>query len=181
MTTGTVVFGVAETAARLEESFETLRWAVGMAPSAWHHRPPPFQRPGGELPWSIAQNLAHMLIYEETAAAPVLEELLAGGDGSLAVPSWRDERFSEERVGFARLSREPVAELLDRLGRARRRQVDAVRTFSSERFNTKLTSLWGPSGQRPGWVATKTFQHTWEHGNSILQVALFAPRQDITD
>jgi hypothetical protein len=25
-------------------------------------------------------------------------------------------------------------------------------------------------------VATKTFQHTWEHGNAILRVALFAPR-----
>ena len=26
------------------------------------------------------------------------------------------------------------------------------------------------------WVATKTFQHTWEHGNAILRVALFTPR-----
>lgn len=26
-----------------------------------------------------------------------------------------------------------------------------------------------------GWVAAKTFQHTWEHGNFLLRVALFSP------
>ena len=170
------LFGIAETAVRLEDSLESLTWAVSLVPAIWHHQPPPWREATGAAPWSVAQNLAHLVIYEETVAAPVLEELLAGGDGSAAVPSWRDERFAEERLGFAWLGREPIGELLERLQRARLRQVEAVRAFSEEGFNTPITALWGPSQQTPGWVATKTFQHTWEHGNGILQVALFAPR-----
>jgi hypothetical protein len=34
----------------------------------------------------------------------------------------------------------------------------------------------GETMRAPGWIATKTFQHTWEHGNALLRLALYAPR-----
>ena len=58
---------------------------------------------------------------------------------------------------------------------------EIVESAPVELFNDPKTMLWsGRNAGRPhplSWVATKTFQHTWEHGNSILRVALFAPRE----
>lgn len=46
-------------------------------------------------------------------------------------------------------------------------------------FQALTTTLWkddsAPEGHSAAWVAAKTFQHTWEHGNSIFRIALFAP------
>jgi hypothetical protein len=75
-----------------------------------------------------------------------------------------------------------MAAIMARLRPARARQIEIVESFDRERFNEPLTPLWSGSGRYggplhpPGWVATKTFQHTWEHGNAVLRVALFAPR-----
>ena len=55
-----------------------------------------------------------------------------------------------------------------------------IEPLTADAFNTPRTRLFtDPRADLPhsiAWVATKTFQHTWEHGNAILRVALFAPR-----
>jgi hypothetical protein len=166
-------FHVEETAGQLDQSLRTLEMGLALVPEEWQRRPP------RKDAWSVATNLAHMAIYEELLAAPVLEALAAGADGTGAAPSSDEGWFARETEA---LSREPLDHMLDRLRAARRRQIVAVRSFTDEGFNTPLTPLWVWSGRGnvpldpPAWVATKTVQHTWEHGNSILQIALFAPR-----
>src|SRR5438552_1593959 len=81
-------YRVEEVAAHLAGSLRTVEWAVAQVPEQWHHR-----SPGGVSPvfpadtWGAAMNLAHLTVYEERVAAPVLEALAVGGDARDAVPS----------------------------------------------------------------------------------------------
>ncbi|MEX0801115.1 MAG: DinB family protein [Dehalococcoidia bacterium] len=168
-------FNVQETATRLADSLQTLEWATSLVPPQWTHALPDYYSPGE---WSVAMILAHLVIYEETMAAPVLEALAAGGDGVDAAPSPGEGSLSAAKA----ISDSAVEELLERLAASRTRQIEIVKSYAPERFNEPVTSLWvnspihGRSLHSAGWVATKTFQHTWEHGNAIMRVALFAPR-----
>jgi hypothetical protein len=99
-------------------------------------------------------------------------------DGVGATPSGREDWFLKDAT---ELSEEEVGWIFERLRKARSRQIELVERYDPERFNVPVTPLWssGRHGAVPhsaGWVATKTFQHTWEHGNAILRLALFAPR-----
>jgi hypothetical protein len=168
------VFDRAESIRQLEESLRLLERAVAATPERWHRPDEP------ELPqefWGVAMNLAHLAIYEERIAAPVLEALADGGDGADAIrpgatPDWEEREAAE-------LSPEPVERILARLRAARERQIAAVGRMPDERFATATTPHWGQARDaRPksaAWVAAKTVQHTWEHGNSVMQIALFHP------
>lgn len=168
----TAGFGVEATVRRLQESLETLLWGISLVPEQWQYEPPPFGR-GPERPWSAVMNLAHLVEYEELVAAPVLQELTSGRDGTRVVSFADAGPF--ERLREA-LSREPLERLMARLRAARQAQIAAVRSFTDSSLNSATTPLWGEPVHSAGWVAAKTVQHTWEHGNSIVQVGLFAPR-----
>ena len=170
----TYEFTIKGTADHLRDSLTTVEWAVSLLPERWSHALPDYYEPEA---WGAAMNVAHLAVYEDKLAGPVLASLAAGGDGTDASASV-DERTAE---AFA-IADQPLPALLDRLRRARQRQIETVEAFDPERFNVPVTPLWGEGYPRYGsrlhsaaWVATKTFQHTWEHGNAILRLALFSP------
>lgn len=164
--------GLAE---RLERSLVDLEWAVALVPERLLRTALPL---GGREPaWSVAVNLAHLVLYEERIPASVLEEIAAGGEGGLpaafAASEGQELRETQQAADL------PIARLLERLRVARARQAAAVRALSPERLNTPLCTLWSAGTDLPphsaGWIAVKTFQHTWEHGTTIQQIALFGP------
>ena len=76
------------------------------------------------------------------------------------------------------LAKSSMDDIAERLTSARHRQIDAISAMDEATFHARSTTLWqelSPDGHSAAWVAAKTFQHTWEHGNSILRFALFAP------
>lgn len=167
-----LVFAPDEVARLLDESLAALTWALGKVPERLHATPPR-HAPGKPAPWSVALNLAHMAVYEERLAGPVLADMAAGGDGSGAAPSGAEDWFER---GAEDLSRELVAAIVARLHAARHGQIESVRRFTATHFNTPATPLWGGRQgplQSAGWVAAKTIQHTWDHGNMVMQAALF--------
>ena len=129
--------------------------------------------------WSIATNVAHLAVYEQRLAAPVLDDLAAGGDGTgphVGVPSGGEDWLLAATI---ELAESPLEAVVERLRTARRRQIAAVRAMDIEALNAPRTPLWqrpGAPRDSAGWVAAKTVQHTWEHGTTISQIALFAPR-----
>ena len=162
---------------RLTQSLADVLFAASIAPNIYHYRSPAAATGLEWLgTWSLAENLAHLAVYEENIAAPILEAIVAGRDAAPEVNSVI-ERDYEAR--WQALSKSPLDEIAQRLSRARSRQADAVSEMSDELFQAPTTTLWtdvlAADGHSAAWVATKTFQHTWEHGNSILCFALFAP------
>ena len=165
-------FSVRDTADRLRQSLDTVEWAVGWIPPSYTHEIPEGTSPGE---WGAAMNLAHLIVYDEEIANPVLASLAEGGDGVGATKSHLEQWFQPEAEAMAP---DPIAALAGRFATAHKRHIEIVESFSDERFNTPVTPLFtrGETLRAPGWIATKTFQHTWEHGNALLRLALFAPR-----
>ncbi len=165
------VFDQRETAARLRDSLRTIESFLALVPAEWTHKPP------SEGAWSVAMNLAHMIAYEEQLATPVLTAMADGGSGQDVVPSGGEAWLLDSATAIAS---EPVGVLAARLRAIRERAIALVESTPADLFNAPNTMLW--SNRNAGkplalsWVATKTFQHTWEHGNAILRVALFSPR-----
>ena len=163
---------------QLDESLRTLEWAVALVPDGWSHQSPSGKMSAEEGAWSVAMNLAHLALYEERLPTTVLESLLAGGDG--VSDTWFQEPspFVDAAVALASA---PLSEIFKRLRRARNREVELASRFPDSAWAAPTTNAWGGNGYGPRvWsparVLAKSFQHTWEHGNAVLRVALFAPR-----
>ncbi len=123
-------------------------------------------------------NLAHLTLYSERLPRSVLESLRDGGDG--VGGSWWKEPSPFEAAAVE-LAAAPLAEIMQRLRKAYGKEAELARRFPHD----AATRAWGAAGYGPRlWsparIVAKSFQHTWEHGNSILRVALFAPR-DLTE
>lgn len=163
---------------RLEQSLADVLYAVAITPKDWLYRSPGPDHYDPRVPaWNVAQNLAHLAVYEEQIAAPILEALAAGTDAAAAVISVMESDYDDL---WERLAIEPIDVIAERLRVARSRQIRAIAAMSDDQFHSPGTTLWEElreDGHSAAWVATKTFQHTWDHGNSIFQVALFMARE----
>ena len=123
-------------------------------------------------------NVAHLVVYEEELANPILASLAAGGDGSAAV---RPNLLAWWEPDAKAIASEPLDLLVPRLRAARERHIELVASFDDAAFNKPVCPVFGARWHEgalhpPGWVASKTWQHTLEHGNAVLRAGLFAPR-----
>ncbi|MGH2588965.1 MAG: hypothetical protein ACRDJE_28920, partial [Dehalococcoidia bacterium] len=75
-------YQVEQVVAQLQGSLDGLTLAVSLVPEVWHHRSPRGLSGFEDDAWSVATNLAHLVLYEETLAAPVVEALAVGSDGT---------------------------------------------------------------------------------------------------
>ena len=77
-----------DTVARLNHSLLDVLYAASITPEFWRFRTPQGE-PGLEWlgSWSVADNLAHLAVYEEQVAAPILEAIREGRDGGSDVMS----------------------------------------------------------------------------------------------
>lgn len=163
-------YSLADTVRRLRDSLADVEFAVVRVPERWHHELSPEVAIGS---WTVAMNLAHLTIYEENVGLMLLRSFAPDFDA-------KGERRGGDESWFLSQAQElaatPIAAILPRLRAARTAQIELVETYGEERLNAGVTPLWSDAEHTAGWVATKTFQHTWEHGNAILRAALFAPR-----
>ena len=162
----------------LIDSLKLIEWVVRRVPDVWHHRLPKTDVRGlrGDER-SVANHIAHLVLYEERLANPVLKELAKGLDGTAVAKSGSISWLLPETLELSKL---PIEELLSNLMKVRNEHINIVQSFNEKLFNHPVTQLWstGSDGQRydsPGWVAVKTAQHTGEHTNSIFRFVLFAP------
>lgn len=165
------------TVTRLRESLETVVWAAKLVPADYTHT----LLPGSPTDaWTVTMNIAHLIVYDEGIAIPVLESLVEGENGSTKIRTDNEAWFYNDAVALAA---EPLDALLERFTSARMRQIKVAGSFTDADWNRRWSPVFGSGAHgngphSPAWVANKTFQHTWEHGNAVLRAALFAPRSD---
>lgn len=165
-----VTYKLADTVRRLRDSLADLEFGLARVPERWHHELSPDVARDA---WTVAMNLAHLAIYEETVALTLLRSFAPDFDPKGERRGGDESWFLNQSI---ELAREPIGVILQRLTKARAEQIALVESCGEERLNAGVTPLWAEPEHTAGWVATKTFQHTWEHGNAILRTALFAPR-----
>ena len=144
---GALSINVSDTVSRLNESLATIEWAPETIPEEFTHKLPAFYSTDA---WTAAMNVAHMIVYEEEIANPVLASLAKGGDGvgamrirgTRADDKARQTPLEEWFLTEARaLAVEPVPVLRGRLQRARQAAIEIVQSFSEDTFNARVMPL----------------------------------------
>ncbi len=150
-------------ASKLRESAENFAWAVAQVPVERHCTPPP--EPLGE--WSAMRQVFHMTHYERTIALPTMRQWLGEPRPS------RDAWLQEEAIWNGSQGHDG-GHLLADFRAVREEQVALLPVFDRAAWDEPRLAIWGPLTTTLHWTIAKTYQHTFEHTNTILQIALFS-------
>ena len=137
---------------------EGFAWSAEQVPEARRYVQPP--RGLGE--WPVARHVFHMLYYEQTIALPSMHQWLGG-----IIPIIED---SDEDVAWAN-NKESIETLLAQFRNIRAEQISLLPKFENYAWNETRRAVWGPVTLL--WVVSKTFQHTAEHTNDVMQMRLW--------
>lgn len=98
---------------RLKQSLADVLYAASITPETWQLRSPTDEADLDWLgSWSVAENLAHLAIYEELVAAPILEAIAGGRDGTAEVQSVIEGDYENR---WKALSESPMDAIAQRL------------------------------------------------------------------
>jgi hypothetical protein len=147
---------------QLQASADGLVWAYSRISPALHDQLPP--DPGYMGTWSPARHIWHVTEYERWLALPSMQQWLGSPlpDGDL----WLDDDEA-----WAKVQERGSEALTDAFRRVRQEQIALLDRLMDADWETPRQTLWGP---RPlSMVVTKTFQHTYEHGDTLLRMGLW--------
>jgi len=133
-------------------------WSAELIPAVRKYEQPP--KALGE--WSAARHVFHMMHYEQNVALPSMYQWLGG-----AIPPYDDADEGEAWTA----NQEKMETLLDQFKRVRAEQIALLPKFDAAAWNSTREALWGPVTLL--WVVSKTFQHTAEHTNDVMQMSLW--------
>jgi hypothetical protein len=145
---------------QLRSTLDGFIWSVQQVPKErWYASPP---APLGE--WSAAQHIFHMLHYEEKLALPSMQQWLG-------VPAAAREEADEETWN----NPPPIERMLDQFNAVRLTEIDLLPSFDETAWRSaQKTTFWGEVSLY--WLVCKTYQHTLDHTQDILGLALFWDR-----
>jgi len=144
---------------QLNSSTAGFIWSVEQVPSERRLLKPP--KLLGE--WSTARHVFHMLYYEQNAVVPSMK-------------IWLDEEFILDKGGYnedaAWSDDKDLESMLADFRRVRAEQLEVIARFKEQQWHeTRPTYFWGEVTLL--WLVSKTFQHTAEHINDVMRMALF--------
>jgi len=143
---------------QLKNSADGFIWATRQVPEARLQAQPP----KGLGEWTAARHVFHLWYYEQTIAFPSMQQWLGG-----ALPFLEDK--NEDHAWNK--SQETVDTLLAKFRLTREEQIKLLPEFDEAAWNEVREAVWGPV--KLIWVVSKTYQHTAEHINDVMRIALF--------
>jgi hypothetical protein len=146
---------------QLQASADGFVWGAEQVPFARRYVTPP---PGlGE--WTVARHVFHMVYYEQTIALPSMRQWL--GEACPATDGLdEDVAWDNRQVDFD--------SLLAEFKKVRAEQIALLPKFDNRIWAVTREAVWGPVTLL--WVVSKTYQHTAEHTNEAMRIALFWDR-----
>jgi hypothetical protein len=103
-----------------------------------------------------------MAYYEQTIALPSMRQWLGA-----ACPSTDD---LDEGAAWS-TGQNNLESLLAQFREVRAQQVALLPAFDDSTWDETREAVWGPVTLH--WVVSKTYQHTAEHTNDVMRIALF--------
>lgn len=147
---------------QLQASAEGLIWGAEQLNPAQHHRLPP--DPAYMGTWQPARHVWHVAEYERCLVLPSMRQWLGGS--MPAEDCWPDDDPSWQQVAD-----QPLAAFVAGLRAVRQEQITLLDQLVSVDWLERRKTLWGMTPL--SMVVTKTFQHTYEHGDTLLRMALW--------
>jgi len=146
---------------QLQASADGFIWGAQQVPGARRL----LQPPGGLGEWPAARHVFHMDFYEQTIALPSMRQWLGEPCPSLEGLD-EDLAWGEGKDDFEGL--------LAEFEKVRTEQIALLPKFDDPTWNAAIETIWGPVTL--AWVVSKTYQHTAEHTNDVMRIALFWDR-----
>lgn len=143
---------------QLQASAEGFAWGAEQVPNARRD----LQPPAGLGEWTAARHIFHLWFYEETIALPSMRQWLGDSFPAAEIPD-EDVVWSESHEG--------IESLLTKFKKVRAEQIALLPKFDEATWNSTREAVWGPVTLL--WVVSKTYQHTAEHTNDVMRIALF--------
>lgn len=169
-------------AKQLEETAKIIEWAIKLVPENWlleiaPHKDHPKALEGMKRYfglWSAYRLLFHLTFYEENYALPTMKHYLGGShpDVDIIFP-----RMEMEEKEFEKEVKKGINLLLliKRYHSIRKEQIEVLNKIKDEDWTEdKVKTGFGRVSAE--FTASKTIQHTLEHGDSILRNALYWER-----
>jgi hypothetical protein len=147
---------------QLKASADGFEWAVSQIPSAYHAQLPP--DPGYLGTWSPARHIWHVTEYERCLVIPSMLEWITE-------PLTIELDWPDDDEAWVQVQERGAEVLLVKFLNVRQQQIDLLDRLASVDWNEPHETLWG---MKPlSMVVTKTFQHTYEHGDTLLRMGLW--------
>ncbi|HEY4384700.1 MAG TPA: DinB family protein [Ktedonobacteraceae bacterium] len=146
---------------QLQSSADAFIWAVEQVPQNRREIAPP----SGFGEWNVARHIFHMLHYEREGALPHMQHWT---DGTLDL-THTFHHYDEDRAWQNGVH--SIDAMLREFQQVRAEQIALLPNFTEQLWQEVCPSGWGPKNMN--WIVTKTLQHTADHTNTILQMALF--------
>jgi hypothetical protein len=147
---------------QLKASADGFEWAFSQIPGSFRESLPPDPEYLGT--WPPARHVWHVTEYERCLAIPQMYQWLNG-----SIPpegDWHDDDNT-----WAKVQERGFEELISRFRLVRQQQIKLLDQLKTIDWSTPRETLWG---LKPlSMVVTKTFQHTYEHGDTLLRMGLW--------
>ena len=147
---------------QLQASADGFVWAFSrISPSLREDLPPDPKYLGT---WQPARHVWHVTEYERCLVIPSMNQWL--GDSIPTEDAWRDDGNA-----WANVHNREFEELTSAFRHVRQQQIELLDKLTNTDWNTPRDTLWG---HKPlSMIVTKTFQHTYEHGDTLLRMGLW--------
>lgn len=147
---------------QLHASADGFVWGFDQIPAALRDQLP--VEPAYLGTWQPVRHVWHITGYERCLALPTMQQWLGAplppGD------AWKDDDADWSAVQDQR-----PETLIAAFRAVRQAQIDCLDLLTGVDWETPRETLWGP--RTLAWVVTKTFQHTYEHGDTLLRMGLW--------
>jgi hypothetical protein len=150
---------------QLQSSGDGFVWAFEQIGRDLHHKLPP--RPGYLGSWPPIRHIWHVARYERTLVIPSMRQWLgaplADGDG------WHEG--DDDDVDFAQACQQGLGDVVAAFCDIRLQQIAMLNELAQVDWETPRATLWGNKPLK--MIVTKTYQHTFEHGDTLLRMGLW--------
>ncbi|MGE5264995.1 MAG: DinB family protein [Acidobacteriota bacterium] len=142
---------------QLRSTADGFIWAAEQMPPERRYIQPPSKLGG----WTAARHVFHMAYYERNVALPSMHQWLG------------KPRISEDDLDADKewSSGHTIESLVRTFQVVRNEQIALLTQFDEPVWHETRETGWGTVTLL--WVVSKTFQHTAEHTNNVMRMALF--------
>ncbi len=147
---------------QLKASADGFVWGVQQLKPDYYYELPPAPEYLGT--WPPARHIWHVTEYERCLALPSMRQWLGA-----ALPP--DDGWPDDDPSWQAVQDRSIISLLDAFRAVRDQQICLLDQLGDVDWTAPRKTLWG---HRPlAMIVTKTFQHSYEHGDTILRMGLW--------
>lgn len=147
---------------QLKASGDGFIWALQRMDAALYHRIPPAAKYLGD--WPPLRHMWHVTEYERCIVLPSMQQWL-GGD----MPS--EAAWIDDDAAWSLAQHRASEDFISAFQAVRYEQISLLDHLESVDWATTHQTLWGVKPLL--MVVTKTYQHTLEHGDTLLKMGLW--------